>query len=66
MIHRDAVANRYRAHFKWNAAGGADTFFNRFGNDIQVHVPRNNLIVAVDNADERLFHVVPAHTAGMQ
>jgi hypothetical protein len=31
-----------------------------------VHVTRDNLIVTVDNADERLFHVVTAHTACMQ
>ena len=66
MVHGNAVANRNRTDFKRYAAGSTNAFFNCLSNDIQMHMSGDDFVVAIDNADKRLFHIFPADADGMQ
>jgi hypothetical protein len=52
MIHGNAVANTNRIHLERHAAGTADSFMHGTRNGIKMHVSRDDVIVAVDDADE--------------
>ena len=53
MAHRNAVADTDRGEFHGRASCHADAGLDRLRNPVQLHVPRDNLVLRTAYADDR-------------
>ena len=64
MRHRDAVADGDRVELHRDAARLDHALLDPLAHLVEVAVPRHERLVAVADADERLFHVAARHARG--
>ena len=56
VVHNNAIAHGNSINLKRNTSPLSYTRLRRLCNVTQVHMPGNNLAVAVDDTDKRLIH----------
>jgi hypothetical protein len=53
MAHCDTVADRDGREFHGSTSRHGNAFFGRFRDAVQVHMPRYDLVLRIDDADDR-------------
>ncbi len=66
MAHRNAVADRDGRDHDGHAARLGDAELDGLGDLVQVHVAGDDLIIGTDDADERLCHLLPGESKGIE
>ena len=66
VAHRQAVAHGDGRKDDRHTAGQGHPLLDRFGDLVEVHVPRNDVVLGVDDADERLADFFVAQAERLQ
>ena len=66
VAHGDAVADGNGGEFDGGASGQADAGLHRLANFIQVHVPRYDLVLGADYADEGALQLLLGVAQGVE
>ncbi len=66
MAHGNAVIHADGVEFEGNASCGANGFFDQLTKLLQVHVPRDDIDVRIDDSDKRLMHIRVGDTGRLE